>query len=366
MHSINRDNYEDWLMLYLDNELAAAERHAVEAFAAKYPDVQEELEGLKETMLTPFTPPAMPGLERLLMPEIWNEVALTRQQQQLLMMADGELPDEEKSRLTSQMTDNPLLQKEWKLIQRSVLAKETPAEMPNKEKLYRQNEPSRIIPIGRILRFAAAASIIGFGWFLVSQRQQDIPEVIEQVAFTEPGFIEKDKMEGINISPNHIDAPTEIRKAIPSATVSETNTVKKDGIKPLPSGLQPMNIKKQNALYVTTVDKPYVIVENIDRDVAVQRPLNSTVPIEETNLIDIPVIDQPNKITGNEIAINMQPEIITVSYEVIDPDEWEENETISIAGARISRQKLRNAYRNITRPIARSFERNSGLRFDVR
>ncbi|HSK14061.1 MAG TPA: hypothetical protein VK907_12660, partial [Phnomibacter sp.] len=45
-------------------------------------------------------------------------------------------------------------------------------------------------------------------------------------------------------------------------------------------------------------------------------------------------------------------------YEVVDMNEfYEENETINIAGARINKQKIRNVYRNITRPIARSFER---------
>jgi hypothetical protein len=366
MHSINRNNYEDWLMLYLDNELTVAERHAVEAFAAGHPDVQEEWEALKETMLTPCTPPAMPGLERLLMPEMWNEEALNRQQQQLLMMADGELPVEEKGRLASEMADNPLLQKEWTLIQHSVLVKETPAEMPDKEKLYRQNEPSRIIPIGRILRFAAAASIIGFGWFFVNQRQQNIQEVIEQITFTDPGYIEKDKTEGITITPNQINAPAKASNVIASTTVSDTNTIKKGGGQLLPSGPQPTNSKKQNALYVTTVDNPDVIVENITHDVAVQRPLISSVSIEETNLNEIPVIDKPNSITGDEIALTLAVEKSPVVYEIINPDDWEENETISIAGARIPKQKIRNAYRNITRPLARSFERNSGLRFDVK
>jgi hypothetical protein len=366
MHSINRNNYEDWLMLYLDNELTVAERHAVEAFAAGHPDVQEEWEALKETMLTPCTPPAMPGLERLLMPEMWNEEALTRQQQQLLMMADGELPDEEISRLTREITDNPHLQKEWALIQQSVLAKETPAEMPEKEKLYRQNESSRVIPFGKILRFAAAASIIGFGWFFVNQKQQNVQEVIEQVAVTKPGIIEKNKPSGITISPHQIDSTIEGNNAIASTTVSDTNTIKKGGGQLLPSGPQPTNSKKQNALYVKTVDNPDVTVENITHDVAVQRPLISSVSIEETNLNEIPVIDQPNSITGDEIALTLPVEKSPVVYEIINPDDWEENETISIAGARIPKQKIRNAYRNITRPIARSFERNSGLRLDVK
>ena len=45
METINRNNYEAWLMLYLDNELTATERQAVEVFCATHPQAQQELEG---------------------------------------------------------------------------------------------------------------------------------------------------------------------------------------------------------------------------------------------------------------------------------------------------------------------------------
>lgn len=366
MHSINRDNYEDWLMLYLDNELTAAERLTVEAFAAGHPDVQEELEGLKETMLTPVTPPAMPGLERLLRPATWNEEALTRQQQQMLLMADGELPANEKSILESDIQSNPLLEKEWALVKHTILACEAPAEMPNKEKLYRQSEPSKVIPIGRILRYAVAASIIGFGWLFVNQWQQNIQKGIDEVAVTEPTIGEKGNNSIIVDSPDKVPAQTGIDNSVASTVVSDTHVVKKGGSPLLPTTTAPTALKKQNALYVTTVKEPAAPVENKIRDVAVQMPLISTVGFEDANIDEIPVIEQPTKITGDDIAITIPVEKIPVSYEIIDPDEWEENETISIAGARIPKQKIRNAYRNFTRPIARSFERNNVPRIDVK
>jgi hypothetical protein len=282
------------------------------------------------------------------------------------MMADGALPAAETRQLENEMANNPLLQKEWALVQHTVLASEAPAEMPHKEKLYRHSEPSRVIPIGRILRFAAAASIIGFGWFFVNQQQQNTKGYIEQVAISEPGIIEKDKQTVTVEKPDQIPAQTGIDNAIATTTVADTNLVKKGGSQLKPSVTNPTDVKKHNALYVTTVDEPVAPVKNNIRDVAVQQPLISTVGIEEANLNEIPVIEQPNKITGDEIAITMPVEKIPVSYEIIDPDKWEENETINIAGARIPKQKIRNVYRNFTRPIARSFERNNTPRFDVK
>ena len=40
---ITRDNYEAWFILYLDNELDAEAKAAVEAFALAHPDLGDEL-----------------------------------------------------------------------------------------------------------------------------------------------------------------------------------------------------------------------------------------------------------------------------------------------------------------------------------
>lgn len=53
MNIINRLNYEEYFLLYTDNELNAAERHAVEEFARQYPDLKIELEMLQQSTLKP-------------------------------------------------------------------------------------------------------------------------------------------------------------------------------------------------------------------------------------------------------------------------------------------------------------------------
>ena len=48
---INRNNYEEFFLMYVDGELSAGDRIAVEKFASANPDLQEELNLLKETVL---------------------------------------------------------------------------------------------------------------------------------------------------------------------------------------------------------------------------------------------------------------------------------------------------------------------------
>ena len=50
---INRDNYEEYFLLYTDNELSDAERIAVDKFIKENPDLRGELIMLQQLKLKP-------------------------------------------------------------------------------------------------------------------------------------------------------------------------------------------------------------------------------------------------------------------------------------------------------------------------
>ncbi len=50
---ITRDNYEAYFVMYVDDELNASERKAVEQFIQQHPDLEEEMVMLQQSVLKP-------------------------------------------------------------------------------------------------------------------------------------------------------------------------------------------------------------------------------------------------------------------------------------------------------------------------
>jgi hypothetical protein len=62
---ITRDNYEEYFLLYIDNELSVADREAVEWFVAHHPDLQQDWKALLHCRLLPDEEIIFPDREAL-------------------------------------------------------------------------------------------------------------------------------------------------------------------------------------------------------------------------------------------------------------------------------------------------------------
>lgn len=159
--NITRHNYETFFLLYVDKELPAAERNAVDVFVQENPDLQMELALLQDTVMT--------ADDIVLDKKDWlyMEEDITALQENLLLYADEELNPSEKKTIEAILATDIAAQKEWTVLQQTKLQPDMEVVFADKQSLYRK-EPGRVVAF-KWWRVAAAAVLLGFGiWTGVS------------------------------------------------------------------------------------------------------------------------------------------------------------------------------------------------------
>jgi len=155
--NINRHNYEEFFLLYVDNELSAAERNVVELFVQQNPDLGKELNLLQQAIV--HDDEIIFDDKQSLLKD--GSLAL---QEKLLLFADDELPLEEKSAMFTLLATDSAAAAEWNILQKTKLQADESIIFEDKQSLYR-TEGGRVIGI-KWWRVAAAAVLLGFGIWL--------------------------------------------------------------------------------------------------------------------------------------------------------------------------------------------------------
>lgn len=159
--TINRNNYEEYFLLYIDNELSVTDKDMVDVFIAANPDLAEELVMLQQSIIKPEEL-VFPGKENLVKALAIDE----NTEEKLLLLLDNELPENEKKEILALASNNESVKKEWELLQQVKLSAADKIVFEDKPLLYRKE--TRVIPFAW-WRVAAAAMLIGFGlWGAVS------------------------------------------------------------------------------------------------------------------------------------------------------------------------------------------------------
>ncbi|RYY69499.1 MAG: hypothetical protein EOO13_09325 [Chitinophagaceae bacterium] len=176
--NINLNNYEEYLLMYVDNELSAAERMHVEEFLRDYPYLKEELEVLQQTVLP---------LENLLFDKssLIKPIIDEATQEKLLMHLDGELPAGESLSFQNKLSADKVLQQEWAQLQKTKLDAADSIEHPDKESLYKK-EKAKIIS-SKFFRLAVAAMLIGAGFYVGINLVKETNSKGVEVAIAQPG-----------------------------------------------------------------------------------------------------------------------------------------------------------------------------------
>jgi len=172
--NISRHNYEEYFVLYMDNELAPADRRMVEDFVQLHPDLKEELDLLQQFKLTPDTDIVFAGKAELLKGQEASIINLSNYEEYLLLYTDNELNPAQKAAVEQFAAENLAVQKELDLLRFTRLQPEA-VEFPDKASLYRREEKVRAMPV-RWWRAAAAILILALGLstvWMISRRSDE-------------------------------------------------------------------------------------------------------------------------------------------------------------------------------------------------
>src|SRR6201986_1495633 len=96
---ITRDNYQEFFLLYVDNELPAADRSMVEEWVTANPDLQEEWESLLSCRILPEEELVFRDKQSLL--RVAGEIEESNYQDYILSYIDDELNDQDRQMVES-------------------------------------------------------------------------------------------------------------------------------------------------------------------------------------------------------------------------------------------------------------------------
>jgi hypothetical protein len=212
--NIDRHNYEEYFLLYIDNELNVDQKKQVELFVQENSDLEEELVMLKQSRLIPDDSIVFDKKHLLMKEENASHssnhsfINLNNYDQWLIMYVDDELSAEEKLTVERFALAHEHVQQELDLFQQTKLQAEE-IVFPDKETLYRREKSVRIISIQWWRVAVAAVLVIAAGITLYSIFNKEPNKGIAP-----DGIAKKEQAQApVNTtSPNKDDQPASVLK----------------------------------------------------------------------------------------------------------------------------------------------------------
>lgn len=344
MININRHNYEEFFLLYVDRELSAAERVAVEQFVQENPDLQHELEALQQTLLTEDIIFEMPDKSSLY--KETKGISLQNYDTHFLMYLDDELSLTEREAVETFVLQHPSLQESFMQWKQTKLPIEHIA-FPDKALLYRSEEREKkpIVYI-RWWRMAAAAMVIGFAFMVWT---------------LSPNDIETASGNNVVITKNNTELPATNNKPLENSVImNDLSSAQPMAGKNNEKMVLSNNDLAQTSLVVNTTDmvanekinQPDLIIDNskiietnsvAKADIVVPDLTGMTAnrAIHENEMIRTTLIAEPTETKPESL---MQQ----VVYKELDTDTDSENKSLLIGSVEINKDKLRGIFRKAT------------------
>jgi hypothetical protein len=286
---INRQNYEEYFLLYVDNELSATGRSVVEAFAATHLDLQEELDLLLQTTVLQTTPAVLQDKSFLMA----DSMKLNAVDDTLLLYIDDELTGDQKKKVEEMLKSKPEYKLQYNLLLNTKLSKEE-ITYPYKKELYRHTERK-----------------ISYNWMRVAA-------AIIVIAALGLLFLVRDNG---NIDQPVVASGTPVKTVNPAPQPSNdqvASTTKNAGTIPESKQQDNKDLRKEKAIQNSPVQQaPELVAENSQTVQDIQNNTGVITPVDATPVKPVEVIASAGNDLGN-VNNTTVTETNTTSYNTID------------------------------------------------
>ena len=357
--NINRNNYEEYFLLYADKELSADEKNRVEMFVQQNPDLEEEFVMLQQSVIKPDNAITFEDKSSLFRKEEFINQA--NYQEKFLMYVDNELSLSEIEETEKFVLSNPSLQNEFTLFQQAKYAADTSIVFPDKRLLYKKEGNSKVIPFR--WKTLAAAVLVGAGlWIGISymQKENRQPQVVTR---------EDIKPKDTSVKPGQkVDNKNENTDNKSIVTTENAQKPPLQNIGQKASG-DPVTRQQQNVTVknIQAPEKPAAIKapEQKNEDVAVNIPVEKSI---------IKAANDPEKPIGKKTEADNKPVTISSAIEnnhyaqpasyIMDEEVKSENYVFyNITAEEFRKSKVGNFLKKVKRSVERKLPfKNSGLK----
>lgn len=280
---INRNNYEEFFLMYVDDELTPQQRSEVETFVQQNADLKSEFEMLQQTKLDTKEDIEFAHKTELL--KIKESIALDNYQEYFLLYIDNELNEENRQAVEKFVLQHPALQEEFTLLKQTVLPQEK-IVFHYKRSLYKKEE--RRIVYFNWTRIAAAAAVIGAAvlvWWVAphGSKEADVASVQQSKSTTQPAQQQrKDSVQQfIQPSTNSAEqvAANNNTKQNNRPQLAVTTTEKKKTIKPVEERKQKddLNIALNNNATENATKEDQQVIADSKKDLGNTNPIVATI-----------------------------------------------------------------------------------------
>jgi hypothetical protein len=359
--NITRHNYEEYFILYMDNELGSEDRRLVELFVQENADLKEELDWLLQSRLVPDASLVFDNKEQLMKTSGAESINTTNYEEWLLLYTDNELTAEQKITVEKFAAGHPSIQKELEFLQKAKFQPEQAIVFHNKELLYRKEEKVRVLAINwrKIAVAAAILLAISTTAFIISNRRAG--SVGEEIASAKNADIKSSPVNpeqpiGVPIDSGPIAPENSDNKTVKEETVINNPVAAnyKKAIAPKEKNIRPSVLPIKEDAPVVADNNPGKKKTNDLPEPTYNPNVNNR--IERNNpiaQIDLPAREpltnlteniQPSNVTpGNSQSLNNV--VAAASVESIEPTDAEQPG---------KKNKLRGFFRKVTRTFEKA------------